>query len=233
LYSGPRWPFSPRSPVRLVLRMDAPSVRDASAPGSVHVPVPIARAGSSSDFPGGRELPSHQREGQGTIPMAWWNGPVLVFLCSLPFAAVSWCDVATGDFLLGGAVTCELYYAPTSTCTGACTCPRKRIVERAGIFFRLNGHHILHHRYMHKNFNVVLPARRPASGHAPAAVEDPLPAGGRAFGPESSAGRRSRPGSPACAPLPVELRDGGEGAVGPSVSAPRGAGSDCSPIRDP
>jgi sterol desaturase/sphingolipid hydroxylase (fatty acid hydroxylase superfamily) len=30
-------------------------------------------------------------------------------------------------------------------------------VERAGIFFRLNGHHILHHRYMHKNFNVVLP----------------------------------------------------------------------------
>ena len=24
-------------------------------------------------------------------------------------------------------------------------------------FFRLNGHHLLHHRYMRKNFNVVLP----------------------------------------------------------------------------
>ncbi len=35
--------------------------------------------------------------------------------------------------------------------------PRKRNVERSGIFFRLNGHHLLHHRYMHKNFNVVLP----------------------------------------------------------------------------
>jgi sterol desaturase/sphingolipid hydroxylase (fatty acid hydroxylase superfamily) len=35
--------------------------------------------------------------------------------------------------------------------------PRKRAVERSGIFFRLNGHHILHHRYMHKNFNVVFP----------------------------------------------------------------------------
>jgi sterol desaturase/sphingolipid hydroxylase (fatty acid hydroxylase superfamily) len=35
--------------------------------------------------------------------------------------------------------------------------PRKRIVERSGIFFRLNGHHLLHHRYMHKNFNVVMP----------------------------------------------------------------------------
>jgi hypothetical protein len=30
-------------------------------------------------------------------------------------------------------------------------------VERSGIFFRLNGHHLLHHRYMGKNFNVVLP----------------------------------------------------------------------------
>jgi sterol desaturase/sphingolipid hydroxylase (fatty acid hydroxylase superfamily) len=35
--------------------------------------------------------------------------------------------------------------------------PRKRHVERSGIFFRLNGHHLLHHRYMNKNFNVVLP----------------------------------------------------------------------------
>jgi hypothetical protein len=30
-------------------------------------------------------------------------------------------------------------------------------VERSGIFFRLNGHHLLHHRYLGKNFNVVLP----------------------------------------------------------------------------
>jgi sterol desaturase/sphingolipid hydroxylase (fatty acid hydroxylase superfamily) len=35
--------------------------------------------------------------------------------------------------------------------------PRKRMVERSGIFFRLNGHHLLHHRYMNRNFNVVLP----------------------------------------------------------------------------
>jgi sterol desaturase/sphingolipid hydroxylase (fatty acid hydroxylase superfamily) len=35
--------------------------------------------------------------------------------------------------------------------------PRKRNLERSGIFFRLNGHHLLHHRYINKNFNVVLP----------------------------------------------------------------------------
>jgi sterol desaturase/sphingolipid hydroxylase (fatty acid hydroxylase superfamily) len=35
--------------------------------------------------------------------------------------------------------------------------PKERRVEKAGIFYRLNGHHLLHHRYMHRNFNVVLP----------------------------------------------------------------------------
>jgi sterol desaturase/sphingolipid hydroxylase (fatty acid hydroxylase superfamily) len=35
--------------------------------------------------------------------------------------------------------------------------PRRRHIERSGLFFRLNGHHLLHHRSMHKNFNVVLP----------------------------------------------------------------------------
>jgi len=35
--------------------------------------------------------------------------------------------------------------------------PKARKVEKSWIFYRLNGHHLLHHRYMHKNFNVVLP----------------------------------------------------------------------------
>ena len=35
--------------------------------------------------------------------------------------------------------------------------PKARRVERSWIFYRLNGHHLLHHRYMHKNYNVVMP----------------------------------------------------------------------------
>ena len=34
--------------------------------------------------------------------------------------------------------------------------PRKRTVERSGIFFRLTGHHLLHHRYRNGNLNVVV-----------------------------------------------------------------------------
>jgi sterol desaturase/sphingolipid hydroxylase (fatty acid hydroxylase superfamily) len=35
--------------------------------------------------------------------------------------------------------------------------PKQRRVEKPWVFRRLNGHHLLHHRYMHKNFNVVCP----------------------------------------------------------------------------
>jgi hypothetical protein len=91
-----------------------------------------------------------------TIPMAWWNGPVLVFLSSLPFLGVAvvfrkwgiWC---------GAGLVCMAYYAAYEYIHWCMHLPKKRHVERSGIFFRLNGHHLLHHRYMHRNFNVVCP----------------------------------------------------------------------------
>jgi len=60
--------------------------------------------------------------------------------------------------LLWGALpACIGYYAAYEYIHWCMHLPRKRYVERSGIFFRLNGHHLLHHRYMHKNFNVVFP----------------------------------------------------------------------------
>ncbi len=50
-----------------------------------------------------------------------------------------------------------LYYATYEYIHWCMHIPRQRNIERSGIFFRLNGHHLLHHRYMGKNFNVVLP----------------------------------------------------------------------------
>jgi len=91
-----------------------------------------------------------------TIPMAWWNGPLLVALCQAPFLALAW---ATGLWgLLWGALAASAgYYAAYEYLHWCMHLPKQRRVERSGIFFRLNGHHLLHHRYMHKNFNVVLP----------------------------------------------------------------------------
>lgn len=91
-----------------------------------------------------------------TIPMAWWNGPLLIAIGMIPFAIFS---LITGHwgFLVGGTLACSAYYGAYEYMHWCMHLPKKRSVERSGIFFRLNGHHLLHHRYMGKNFNVVLP----------------------------------------------------------------------------
>lgn len=95
-------------------------------------------------------------EDKKTIPMAWWNGPALVSIALLPFVLLS---LAAGNWgiLCGAALASSLYYGAYEYMHWCMHLPRKRHVERSGIFFRLNGHHLLHHRYMNRNFNVVLP----------------------------------------------------------------------------
>ena len=91
-----------------------------------------------------------------TIHMAWWNGPVLVLATTLPSIPVAW---LLGSWWVIAVVclVCALYYCAYEYLHWCMHLPRKRFVERSGIFFRLNGHHLLHHRYMNRNFNVVLP----------------------------------------------------------------------------
>jgi len=95
-------------------------------------------------------------EDKETIPMAWWNGPVLIIFASFPFVVAS---LWTGHWglLVGEIVAAAAYYGVYEYMHWCMHLPKSRQIERSGIFFRLNGHHLLHHRYMHKNFNVVLP----------------------------------------------------------------------------
>jgi hypothetical protein len=91
-----------------------------------------------------------------TIPMAWWNGPALVTIASIPFVLASLLSGSWG-ILVGAALATSAYYGAYEYMHWCMHLPRKRHVERSGIFFRLNGHHLLHHRYMNRNYNVVLP----------------------------------------------------------------------------
>ena len=59
--------------------------------------------------------------------------------------------------VLGSFLAVAAYYGVYEYIHWCMHLPKKRNVERSWIFYRLNGHHLLHHRYMHKNFNVVLP----------------------------------------------------------------------------
>lgn len=91
-----------------------------------------------------------------TIPMAWWNGPLLIFLLMVPTTLVAWWIGALA-FAIGGLVAYIGYYGAYEYMHWCMHLPKKRRIERSWVFYRLNGHHLLHHRYMNKNFNVVLP----------------------------------------------------------------------------
>ena len=93
---------------------------------------------------------------KNTIPMAWWSGPAIVAVCQLPFLVPALLLHKWG-ILCGATVACTLYFTAYEYMHWCMHLPKKRPVERSGIFFRLNGHHLLHHRYMKRNFNVVLP----------------------------------------------------------------------------
>ena len=97
----------------------------------------------------------HEKDKE-TIPMAWWNGPVLVALCATPGTLTAWL-LGHSSLAIGAWAAGIAYYIAYEYLHWCMHLPRKRGLERSGVFFRLNGHHILHHRYMHKNFNVVFP----------------------------------------------------------------------------
>ena len=98
----------------------------------------------------------HSETDKYTIPMAWWNGPVLIAVSLVPFGIVSWlCHTAA--IIVAAALVIAAYYGAYEYFHWCMHLPKKRRIERTGFFFRLNGHHVLHHRYPHKNFNVVLP----------------------------------------------------------------------------
>ena len=90
------------------------------------------------------------------VRMAWWNGPVLIIVTQLPFILIAWW-LGNIPFCIGTLSASLLYYGAYEYLHWCMHVPRARNVERAGLFFRLNGHHLLHHRYVDKNLNVVLP----------------------------------------------------------------------------
>lgn len=97
-----------------------------------------------------------REEDKHLIPMKWWNGPVLVLAATAPAIPIGWWLERWSLVVIVGFV-CAAYYGAYEYLHWCMHLPKKRTVERSGIFFRLNGHHLLHHRYMYRNFNVVLP----------------------------------------------------------------------------
>lgn len=89
---------------------------------------------------------------KNTIPMAWWNGIAISTLSSIPIFFI----FGIKGFLLNFIVA-MFYYAIYETLHWYMHLPKNRKIEYSKFYRKLNGHHILHHRYTNKNYNVVLP----------------------------------------------------------------------------
>lgn len=103
------------------------------------------------------------KAGETKITMAWWNGPLIIFLGPFPFHVVAlvfwyfgptevfWTIVGTG--LFAGAC----YYGTYEYFHYCMHHPKKRRLEQWRLFKFIDDHHLLHHLKPGKNFNVILP----------------------------------------------------------------------------
>ncbi len=125
----------------------------------------------------------HNPADEETIPMAWWNGPLLVVLGTIPFALISF-PLALMDWVPWRIVlTCcgteaiiiLLYYGAYESTHWVMHKPvvlwiegtpwyqmmfkpLASRIEKTDWFKRINARHLLHHYDMRgRNFNVVLP----------------------------------------------------------------------------
>ena len=94
---------------------------------------------------------SQNQEDVKTIPMAKWNGVVIATLAGLPMFIFGY------KMFLLTFVVAFCYYGVYEITHWYMHLPKMRFIEKTSWFRKLNGHHLLHHRYMHHNFNVVLP----------------------------------------------------------------------------
>lgn len=92
-----------------------------------------------------------KKKDKKTIPMAWWNGVAIALLSSIPLLLLG-VKLAILNFFVA-----YCYYLTYETLHWYMHLPKKRKIEYKEWYRKLNGHHILHHRYTNNNFNVVLP----------------------------------------------------------------------------
>ncbi|MBL4644380.1 MAG: sterol desaturase family protein [Candidatus Pacebacteria bacterium] len=107
---------------------------------------------------------TRDKKSRSKIPMAWWNGPVIIIVGMLlgPLPIAIWVyefGYQTEAILLCTVsfLTFSCYFALYEYLHWRMHAPRDGWLEGTWVFKKLNAHHILHHRHMGSNFNTVVP----------------------------------------------------------------------------
>jgi hypothetical protein len=100
---------------------------------------------------------THSESNVKKIPMAWWNGPLLIVVSSaLPTLLISW-PFGLWWITVGIIIAVAVYYGAYEYFHWCMHYPKKRWFEKTRWFKWIDDHHRLHHKHMGKNLNVVLP----------------------------------------------------------------------------
>lgn len=118
-----------------------------------------------------------EEEQEEALTFQWWGGPVLVSIILSPwlllavfdrFSGIPWWPVVATIGVIG-----FLYYFAYEGFHYLMHKPSIPWIERTAVFRFMKHHHQLHHVYMGKNFNVVLPLADLLLGTL--VLADPLP----------------------------------------------------------
>jgi hypothetical protein len=93
-------------------------------------------------------------EDKWLITFAWWNYPLLLGLQSPIILAF---ELAGIHIALGAMMGMTFYYFAYEYLHFCMHKPEGRFFENWAAFKFINRHHTIHHKYMHRNLNVVFP----------------------------------------------------------------------------
>lgn len=88
------------------------------------------------------------------ITFAWWNFPLILLLNSPFLIVMEWMGWHVS---VGVIAAMSTYYFLYEYLHFAMHKPEGRLVEKWRLFKFINRHHLIHHKFMHRNLNVVLP----------------------------------------------------------------------------
>ena len=118
-----------------------------------------------------------EEEQEEALTFQWWGGPVLVAIILSPWLLLAVFERVSGipwwPMVGAMAVVAFLYYFAYEGFHYLMHKPSIPWIERTAMFRFMKKHHQLHHVYMGKNFNVVLPLADLLLGTL--VVADPLP----------------------------------------------------------
>ncbi len=104
-----------------------------------------------------------EEEQEEALGFQWWGGPLLIVLNVTPWVLGAWALTSAGatfpwwPFVISLGIAFSLYYAGYEGLHHLMHKPQIPFIERSRYFQFIKRHHRIHHVYMNRNLNVLLP----------------------------------------------------------------------------